>query len=321
MEKRQVAEVIVTVNAPPDKGLILEVRYKTGDPDVKKYGNWDETSYNACLHATRADMDSFEMAFVLSPDETCWMEVGVPPNFMTKGDRIKGKLMLQVERQLRRKGFECNYSSNGLWCIHRPDPSGGYAHRGYFDASQTIRFATGDTSLIDEAVSHYWQSHLDSSPYGKYLNMARGGSMATKKADAAEEAAKKQDTTKALDGTEVALSPKQREMFDEIKERSASGSPVGSDDERLDDPSSIAAMKLATGEHPVVLREKFGARWHYFSTQKDLDKAVKVAEEAAAAAKKSSSKKSGTADGGGSEEPPAGSGKKKGGPLKKPSEK
>jgi hypothetical protein len=318
MEKRQVAEVIVTVGQPPDKGLVLEVRYKTGNPDVKKFGNWDETAYNACLHATRADMESFELAFILSPDETCWTEVDIPPDFMSKGIRVKGPIMLQVEKQLKRKGFECSYSSSGLWLIHRPDPSGAYSDRGYFDAVQTIRLATGDSSVVDEAVRSYWNRHLEKSSTGRYLTMSRGGSMATKKADAAEEAAKKQVTVKALDGTEVPVSPKQKEMYDEIVERSASGSPVGSDDERLDDPSSIAAMKLATGEHPVVVRAKFGARWHYFGKQKDADAAVKKAEDAAAEAKKSSKK---SAPAGGGEEAPTGSGKKKGGPLKKPSEK
>jgi hypothetical protein len=246
MEKRQVAEVIVTVGQPPDKGLVLEVRYKAGDPDVKRFGSWDETAYNACMHATRAEMESFELAFVLSPDETCWTEVDVPPDFMSKGVRVKGPVMFQIEKQLKRKGFECSYSSSGLWLIHRPDPSGAYSDRGYFDAVQTIRLATGDSSVVDEAVRSYWNRHLEKSSTGRYLTLTRGGSMATKK-EAAEDAAKKQVTVKALDGTDVPVSPKQKEMYDEIVQRSASGTPVGSDEERLDDPSSIAAMKLAAG--------------------------------------------------------------------------
>jgi hypothetical protein len=316
-KKRKVAEVIVTVGNPPDKAITLEVRYDEGHPDRLKFGNWEETAYNACLHATRADMDSFELVFVMSPDESCWINVDVPPDLM-KGGRVKGPVLLQVEKQLSRRGFECNYSSNGLWCIHRPDPQGGYAHRGYFDAAKLIRLATGDPGLVDEAVHGYWASRTETSSYGRYLNL-RGGNMAKKAAaDAAEEKVKEQVTVKALDGTSVAVSPKQKEIYDQIVARSASGSPVGSDEERLDDPSSIAAMKLATTVGPAVVRHKFGARWHYFAKQTDLDKAVAAAEKAAEAEKASKKKAAPAAS---TEEAAAGSGKKKGGPLKKPSEK
>lgn len=231
--------------------------------------------------------------------------------------------MLQVEKLLGRKGFECDYSGLGVWIIHRPDPAEGYAKRGYFNAAQTIKLATGNAGLVEEAISAFWANHLETAEYARYLTLRgeRRG-MATKK-EKAEETAKKQITTKAIDGTEVQISPKQEEMLGQIKERSAGGSPIGSDDERLDDPSSIAAMKLATGEHPVVLRGKFGTRWHYFAKQADLDKATKAAEAAAEAAKKAKPAKAEKADksetsGSAENNTQAAKGKK---PLKKPSEK
>lgn len=309
-----------------EKDFEMEIRH--GDehkPTERKYGDWAGAAYQACIEAARADLDTFEIRFVMKGGEEHWVTAEIPPDF-SKGGRIGGVPMHQVEYRFERRGFECFRSGKGMWVVHRPDPRDAYAKRGYFDAAQTIRLASSDVELVDEVIKNYWTSHVSTSQYARYLTLRgeRRG-MAKDKKDVAEEAARKQTMVKALDGTEVGISPKQEEMLGQIKERSASGSPVGSDDERLDDPSSIAAMKLATGEHPVVVRAKFGTRWHYFAKQTDADKAVAAAEKAAAdeKASKAASKKPAKAD---SEEstgstkgtkPSAGSG----GKLKKPSEK
>lgn len=317
-QKRQITEVAVLVANPPDHGISTQTRFKEGPAETKKWPDWPAAAYNACIDATKAGMDSFDVAFTLEGGEIHWMTLDVPADPFGAG-KFGGSLMSQVEHRLEQRGFDCNYNSNGLWVIHRPDPSNGYSTRGYFDALTTIRLATGDASTVDEAIKRFQASRNGGSSMTRYLQMqgTKGGSAMGKK-DAAEEAAKKQVTTKALDGTEVPVSPKQQEILEAIKKRSASGSPVGSDDERLDDPSSIAAMKLATGEHPVVVRAKFGSRWHYFAKQADADKATSAAEKAAADTKKASSKKASkeSADSGSTE-----AGKKKKGPLKKPSEK
>ncbi len=321
------------------KDFDMEIRHGDGnDPTRQKWADWSSVAYQACLMAASADLDAFEIRFMLSRDEEHWVEVMIPSDFM-KGGRIGGGPMLQVERRLERMGFEC-FGTSSMWTVHRPDPREGYARRGYFDAAQTIRLASSDTGLVDQTIRTFWGQHQQTSQYARYLTLRgeRRGTMAKEAKEKAEEKASKQITTKALDGTEVPISPKQQEMLEAIKERSASGSPVGSDKEgadypylegdtgRLDDPSSIACMKLATGEHPVVLRSKFGTRWHYFSKQADMDKAVKAAEKAAEDAKASkATKKSSKSDEGDGEsagaakgtKPSAGSGSR----LKKPSEK
>lgn len=344
-EKLPVTEVIVTVavtgaNDRPleagfsaqhhvqvqSKDFNLELRHgDAGEPTVQKWPDWAATAYQACLRATGADLDSFELRFVLGGEEDHWVTAMVPSDFMKGGGRMGGGPMLQVERRLERMGFESHSTSN-MWTVHRPDPREAYAKRGHFDAAQTIRLASSDADVVDEAIKNFWGSHVRTSTYAGYLTLRGERRGMTKNKDAAEEAAKKQVTTKALDGTEVPLSPKQQEMLEAIKERSAGGSPIGSDEERLDDPSSIAAMKLATGEHPVVVRYKPGKRWLYFSKQADLDKHQKATEKAVAdekaakAATKKPAAKEAAEDGGGAakgEKAAAGSGNR----LKKPSEK
>lgn len=337
-QDNQIAEVVITLqvtgvdNRPASAGfdkevlvkvqtkdVPMEIRYKEGLSAVTKWHDWATATYQACLIATKAELDSFEVAFDLGAEENHRITVFVPASF-SKGDRIGGSPMIQVENQLKRKGFDCDSSGSAIWVLHRPDPRDGYSKRGYFDAAQVIRLAAVDGDTVDETIKMFWSGHLQTSSYARYLSMRgeRRG-MATKKAAAADEAVKKQITVKALDGTEVNVSPKQQEMLGLIKERSASGSPVGSDEERLDDPSSIAVMKLATGEHPVVLRSKFGSRWHYFAAQCHVDKAVKAAEDEVEAARKAKAAKKPTAKNKEeSETAPAKGGKK---PLKKPSEK
>lgn len=309
-----------------EKEFEMEIRHGEGhEPTEHKYADWSGTAYQACLVATQADLDTFEIRFAMKGGEEHWVTAQIPLDFL-RGGRIGGNPMHQVEYRFERMGFECFRSGMGMWVVHRPDPREAYARRGYFDAAQTIRLASSDAELVDEVIKNYWTSHSQTSQYARYLTLRgeRRGTMAKKTAEAAEEAARKQTMVKALDGTEVPISPKQEAMLEQIKERSAGGSPVGSDEERLDDPSSIAAMKLATGEHPVVVRAKFGTRWHYFAKQADADKAVKKAEDDAAAEKAAkAAKKPAKADGEGEA---ASSGKGKpapasGGKLKKPSEK
>lgn len=302
-----------------DENIIVEFRYGDSKPTVKDYLDWPTAAYYACLACSKAGLDTFELLLVLDPEEEHRIQVYVPANFLSKGEKISGPLMLQVERQLERRGFEANHGAKGMWTIHRPDPRDGYAKRGYFDAAQTIRLAASNSDLIDEAIRTYWARRLTESPTARYLNLKGDRRMVTKKEGTEEAPAKKQTTAKAIDGTDVGISPKQEEMLEKIREQSASNNPVGSDDERLDDPSSIAAMKLATGEHPIVFRGKFGTRWHYFAKQKDLDTAIAAAEKVAQtekdakAAKKKPAKEEAAAD--------AQASKRKGGPLKKPSEK
>lgn len=334
MTQRQITEVIVTVvvtgsdDRPAhagyakdklpkvqDKDFLVETRFGTGDPEVKKYADWPTAAYHCCLTACRADQETFEILFQFEPGEEHRIMAYVPAKFLS-GEHIGGGPMLQVEKQLDRRGFEADHNSGGMWNVHRPDPRDGYSRRGYFDAAQTIRLASGDAELVDEAIKTYWAAHVQTSQYARYLTM-RGERRVAKKTEAAEETAKKQTTVKALDGTEVPVSPKQEEVLEQIRTRSASGSPLGSDDERLSDPDSIAAMKLATGEHPVVVRGKFGTRWHYFGKQVDLDKAVAAAEKAAEAEKASKASAKKPAKEAASGETAA----KGGGRLKKPSEK
>jgi hypothetical protein len=316
MESKKAKAITVTVTNPPDRGISLDVYPESGAPESWKFGDrWEDAAKDACLHAVRSDMTRFCLAFDIGEEDVPPIWVEVPPNFM-KGDRIRGYPMLQVERLLDRRGFVCSQVSKGLWLVHRPDPRKGYSRRGYFDSVTTIRLATGDAGRVDEAIADFAASRT-SSPTNRYLAM--GGSMATKKSDAdkAEEQVKEKLTVRNLEGEDVEVSPKQKELYDAIKARSASDAPVGSDEERLDDPSSIAAMKLAT-EKKAVLRYKPGKRWLYFATQKDLDKHQAAAEKAAAAAAPKKRTAASAGGEGGSDSDAAAQGKTKSGPIPKP---
>jgi hypothetical protein len=300
----------------------FEVELRFGDdaePSSHWYGDWAATTYQACLHAAKAELDTIGVRFKLGEDESHWVHVYLPANF--PNERINGSPMLQVERNLEKMGFEVFSGAVGMWTVHRPDPRDAYSRRGYFDAAQTIRLATSPPEQVAATIRKYWEANLDTSQYLKYLSLKGDrGTMANKK-DKAEEASSKQVMAKAIDGTEVALSPKQQEVLGLIKERSGTEAPYGSDPERLSDPESIAAMKLATGEHPVVVRSKFGPRWWYFAKQGDMDRAVKAAEKSAAEAKAATKKPAAEKPAQAAKQAAAGNGSKRSGPLKKPSEK
>lgn len=318
MGNAKVKFVKLILGQPPDKGLSLCVGYDNEQTDSNGYGTrWEEAAHSACLNAIRGELDQFSMEFETGDDPRPSLNVDIPPNYMKGENRIRGYPMLVVEKRLRDMRFECRGVGKGLWLIHRPDPSKSYSPRGYFDATTTIRLATGDASAVDEAIHQFSASRAATSPTNRYLNL--GGSMAKKDdAEKADKEVKEKLTVKDLDGDQVEVSPKQKELYDAIKERSATDSPVGSDDERLDDPSSIAAMKLAT-EKKAVVRYKPGKRWLYFANEKDMSKHQAATEKAAAEA--AASKKKSSAAAAGSDSEAAAAGKKKSGPIPKPGKK
>lgn len=321
---RKVTGVSVTVTFLPQTGVnagtvgvindtaeagpcTMMVAYDSGAPDVKQFDTWAAAADWAQKVAWGNALDDIELRLVLSEDETVTVDARTPDE---RNSEHLGSIMTEVEKRLSRKGFEAN-GIKRVWCVHRPDPSGSYSMRGYFGAVDTIRLAGLGVGKIDELIR---QSHEDVSSRSKYApyKQATGGTrMATKKK--AEEA-KEKDIIK-VHGKEIELSPKMREVYDTIVKRSGTGKPLGSDDARLSDPDSIAAMKLA--REGAVIREKFGTRWHYFENEKDMKAAVAVAEKAAADSK-GSKKATGKAA---SKAPAKKSGKKKEGQLKKPSEK
>jgi hypothetical protein len=324
MSDAQVTSVDIRVEKIPDGDCSMVMSYDKKKPIEKKYESWAEASRQAAAIAHRTGLDSISVLFHL-PDGVRKFEVEVPN--VDKGERI-GPAIVVVERRLERLGFECNYITGGKWVIHRPDPAGGYNRRGYFSAAEMVTLGASDSEGVDEAIS---QSSSGSNPRSmdKYMRLNRGDSMAAKAGKASKKAADKpakEVVTVKVDGKEVSLSPKQAEVYEQIKSRSNSGSPLGSDDERLSDPDSIAAMKLAT-ELGVVQRTKVGSRWHYFATKGDMDKAIKAHEKEAAdaAAIKAASKRPAKTEAPKAKSAAAGaataSGKKKSGPLKKPSEK
>jgi len=321
MEKAQITKVEIMVGNSPDKDCTMVMSYDKKKPVQKLYDTWTEASKQASAIAFNAGLDSVDVVFRLQSREYRFMES--TPN-VNKGERLSPAIVV-VEHRLERLGFECQYVTGGQWVIHRPDPAGGYSRRGYFSAAQIVELGASDSDAVDEAIKAY--SSNSPTNMTKYIRMNnKGDSMAkaakATKAAKAEKPAKEVVTVK-VDGEEVALSPKQAEVWEQIKERSGTNEPLGSDDERLSDPDSIAAMKLAT-EIGCAVREKFGNRWWYFANEKDMNARVKAYEkeaEEAAEIKTAAKKPSKVTESPKSAAATKGTGKKKAGQLKKPSEK
>jgi len=323
---REVTGVSVTVTFLPETGFdagtagvindtaeegpcVMQVEYRSGKPDVKQFEDWASAADWAQKVAWGNALDEITLNLVLSQDEIVQFDARTPDQ---KNNERLGSVMREVERRLSRRGFHAN-GIKRVWCVHRPDPSGSYTTRGYFGAADTIRLAgIHNPKVIDQRVEASGADIAGRSKYTSYKQAATGGnSMATKKK--ADEA-KEKDIIK-VKGKDIELSPKMREVYDTIVKRSGTGKPLGSDDARLSDPDSIAAMKLA--REGAVVREKFGTRWHYFENEADMKKAVAVAEKAAGEDKKGSKKAASKAPA----KKAASSGKKREGPIKKPSEK
>lgn len=313
-EEPKVVGIAVEVTSLPDGPCNVEVRYDRGEPGTTAYDLWRPAIYAAYVTAHKNELVEIELVFT-GTQHSLYMSVP------EEASELTSKPMNEVERQIARKGFETGYLSGGKWKVHQPDAAVGtpdcvYRPRGYFTQEQMIALATSTHETIVEEIQV--SSEANGSSTRRYLHM-RGARNMAKKTEV-EETKKVRATAKSLNGVEVEISPKQEEMLELIRKRSASGNPVGSDPERLDDPSSIAAMKLATNE--VVTRGKFGTRWWYFANAKDLAAAVAAAEKAAeeeAAAKKKPAKAAPAKAAAGSAA--AASGKKVAGRLKKPSEK
>lgn len=320
MEKAQITRVEIVVGNSPDKESTMIMSYDKKKPVQKLYDTWAEASKQASAIAFNAGLDSVDVVFRLQSREYRFMES--TPN-VNKGERLSPAIVV-VEHRLERLGFECQYVTGGQWVIHRPDPVGGYSRRGYFSAAQIVELGASDSDAVDEAIKAY--SSNSTTNMSRYIRTVKGDTMAkaakATKAAKAEKPAKEVVTVK-VDGEEYALSPKQSEVWEQIKERSGTDEPLGSDDERLSDPDSIAAMKLAT-EIGCAQRAKFGNRWWYFANEKDMNARVKAYEkeaEEAAEIKTAAKKPSKVTESPKSAAATKGTAKKVKAPLKKPSEK
>ena len=311
MAEATVTGVRIKVGKVPDKDCSMVMSYEKKAPITKKFDEWAEAARQAGTIAHRACLDAVEVVFHTSTGDRTF-EVDTPNT--DKGERLAPALVV-VERILERRCYEVQYISKGIWILHRPDPAGSYAIRGYFSAEELIILAAERPEVIDGAIVSSSSQHVSSMR--PYMTLSRGDNMATKKAGKAAET-KKESLTIKNGGKEFAVSPTQAEVFEDIKKRSGTGKPLGSDEERLTDPQSIAAMKLNV--MGAVQRHKFGTRFHYFANEADMAKAVKAYEKEAeeAAAIKAASKRPAKDK---EEGKPAKKSSAKKGVLKKPSEK
>lgn len=316
-----VRSVRVTVAIPWDRaaGCTLTKEMVSGKPDVGKYDSWRAAADRA---VTVADQQGLEDVVLELVHEGTAYEVRAVVKYDQSGNPRPFAVdpMVEAEKYLNRRGYETQSIGSGMYTVEKPDAVGGtHRKKGYLSTGQFLGLSGMADHDIDAVLNSSWRGEMKKSTMARYLltPTVRGGSMAKK---TEEKAAK--PTAKGTGGKDVELSPKMAEVLEAIQKGEKAGKPLGSGSDRLDDPTSIAAMKLA--RDGVAHRVKSGTRFrfHYYASKGAADKAQAQAEkDAAAAAKKPAkapSKSAAKSNGKPNEES---AGKKKSGPLKKPSEK